>query len=904
MMQKFAKGSEWRKWDLHIHTPLSIQQNYGNTPEGWEKFISALENLPKEVAVIGITDYYFIDGYEKVMSYKQSGRLQNILKIFPVLEFRIDTFGSGNENKLQKINLHILFNLNEQDLKTEINLVRDEFIGNICLSSAEKHQMKKLSMDNLVKEGGDLQTGFTSFIPATKDVFKCINSDTWKNKTFLFLGYKEWSNLEKNQQLKPLKEELYDKAHAFLGSNFPTHAANQKWLNEFGKKVLLHSLDLHGFDSLDTFEFDAQSQPLTSRNYSCCTWIKADPSFEGLKQIIYEPELRVRVQQNLPEDKAGYQVIDRIEITNPLIFNTTIELNANLNSIIGGRSTGKSILLAAIAKKLKTEKPVELLPTEYDKYVGAIAQSIKIFWKDTKEEYNREIEFFQQGYMYDLARNEDKLSSLIQDILKLKGKEHALNSYSKNVSENKKVISELIENLHQVTTSIQQKQQKTTERGDKKGIEDEINRLNLELNKLSVTEITDVEKDLYSKVKGGLELAINKKTALQNEILKITSLKQVKLFKEIISFEVAALSDSNKKAVEEIFLGIKSSFEQKWAKDLDTVLELNNKEITDIDKEIKEAGENATYQKVLKAFSDSSQLSEFEQKIKVQKDKLFEITSLLEETEKLKSEKKDLIKNVKTAHHQYYELVNGIVSELTEEADGLKIKAVGKPNKESYNEVLLSALDQRSGENQVYLAENRAKPIEDETYELFDKLIDNRLSLKGGHTSQVLSSRLLSENYLKISYDLEYEGDTFVQMSDGKKAFVILKLLLDFSAKNCPILIDQPEDDLDNRAIYWDLVQYIKKKKQLRQIIVATHNPNIVVGADSEQVIVANQHASKSKNSSSKKFQYVTGSLEFSFKNDTIQEVLDSKGVREHVCEVLEGGVIAFKIREAKYGIE
>jgi|SRR5690554_5407094 len=116
---KYHKGSEWRKWDLHIHTPASINQNYGGE-NGWEKFIEGLENLPKEVKVIGINDYYFIDGYEKVMNYKQEGRLSNIEKIFPILEFRIDTFGSSNENKLQKINLHIIFDVDENNLKKEL----------------------------------------------------------------------------------------------------------------------------------------------------------------------------------------------------------------------------------------------------------------------------------------------------------------------------------------------------------------------------------------------------------------------------------------------------------------------------------------------------------------------------------------------------------------------------------------------------------------------------------------------------------------------------------------------------------------------------------------------------------------------------------------------------------------
>lgn len=96
------RGSEWRKWDLHIHTPLSICQDYGgDSEEVWENFITSLEQLPHDVKVIGITDYYFIDGYEKIMEYKFKGRLSNIFKIFPILEFRIDTFGSGNENILE-----------------------------------------------------------------------------------------------------------------------------------------------------------------------------------------------------------------------------------------------------------------------------------------------------------------------------------------------------------------------------------------------------------------------------------------------------------------------------------------------------------------------------------------------------------------------------------------------------------------------------------------------------------------------------------------------------------------------------------------------------------------------------------------------------------------------------------
>src|SRR3989338_6846282 len=83
---KYPRGSEWRRWDLHIHSPLSLVQAYGgNTAESWEKFIAELEGLPSDVKVIGINDYLFIEGYKKVLEFKRQGRLQNIELILPVI---------------------------------------------------------------------------------------------------------------------------------------------------------------------------------------------------------------------------------------------------------------------------------------------------------------------------------------------------------------------------------------------------------------------------------------------------------------------------------------------------------------------------------------------------------------------------------------------------------------------------------------------------------------------------------------------------------------------------------------------------------------------------------------------------------------------------------------------------
>ena len=78
-MTNYLRGSMWGKWDLHVHTPASLVQNYGgNTDDAWEEYLKDLEALPPEFKVIGINDYIFLDGYRRVLAAKQSGRLANI----------------------------------------------------------------------------------------------------------------------------------------------------------------------------------------------------------------------------------------------------------------------------------------------------------------------------------------------------------------------------------------------------------------------------------------------------------------------------------------------------------------------------------------------------------------------------------------------------------------------------------------------------------------------------------------------------------------------------------------------------------------------------------------------------------------------------------------------------------
>ncbi|NQY21438.1 MAG: hypothetical protein HRT40_09040 [Campylobacteraceae bacterium] len=161
--------------------------------------------------------------------------------------------------------------------------------------------------------------------------------------------------------------------------------------------------------------------------------------------------------------------------------------------------------------------------------------------------------------------------------------------------------------------------------------------------------------------------------------------------------------------------------------------------------------------------------------------------------------------------------------------------------------------------------------------------------------------KALFDDYFEITYDLKQGNDLLNNMSPGKKGIVLFQLFLEVSSLKVPILIDQPEDNLDNRTVYKTLNEFIKNKKIDRQIIMVSHNSNLVVSTDSENIIVANQNG---LNSGMSRFDYINGALEETkIKDENEPNILKQQGIREHVCEILEGGVEAFKKREEKYNI-
>lgn len=148
---------------------------------------------------------------------------------------------------------------------------------------------------------------------------------------------------------------------------------------------------------------------------------------------------------------------------------------------------------------------------------------------------------------------------------------------------------------------------------------------------------------------------------------------------------------------------------------------------------------------------------------------------------------------------------------------------------------------------------------------------------------QSLYDYIFGLDYITNEFDLRLGGKKLEQLSPGERGAVLLIFYLLLDKDISPLLIDQPEDNLDNQSVANILVPYIKMAKKRRQVIMVTHNPNLAVVSDAELVIYVN--IDKENNN---KFSYFSGGIENALINEKIQDIL-------------EGTSKAFRIRDSKY---
>ena len=922
------RGSEWRRWDLHIHTKgTNKADNYScaNIDEYCEiLFKKAFE---KKVYALGITDYFSIDRYKEVKAFRDSISTNNNFtedeKVFaenilllPNVELRM--LPATGCSKL--MNIHCIFN------PEYVSSLDNDFFGSLSfISSGRDYKMNAQGLIALGKasnpsldEKSAYKAGVDHFAISYDQLHKLFegNVDLRENTLIVVSNSRNDGNSGLQQHydmftgddssLDEVRRAIYYLSDAIFSGN-PRDVDYFLGKGPDSKEKLITNIRslkpcIHGSDAHE------ENKMFEPDDHRYC-WIKADLTFNGLKQILYEPEERVKIQELKPEEKKAYHIIESITLNEPNFWEEVIPLNQNLNTIIGGRSTGKSTLLAVIAKTI--DNTIILKGEKQEQFVNNHLSTVTIKWANEVTMQTHDIEYYRQGYLYDIANSPDDINKLVGRIIKESEHGHLLTAYRSERDDNQKALSHDLLDLFQNQRLLHSTALKSKEAGNRPGIEAEIKRLMSQMEEISKQSgMTEEELVQFKNIE---DLISNKKAEIEKCNKDIEIFKRVEIMTPMnMNFPnesgIVNLSDinSNQTAFREEYEKVVRETENKLSLMGSKYRVATESSLKKLTEELKTLQETEIFKRGTAYIESNKVLAELRTKLIKEQEVLKQIEGFEKEIKELTAKQNTLRSQIINNHLRYSSFVDNIVNKLSIDFQGLEIKVTKRTRKNELKGFVESRFNKRGSERQSFI-DHIGNDYEAKTKEVCEEFLDKALNLDldllSNNTIDQVTTEFFNTNWFSLSYRISYQNDSFSEMSEGKKAFVILKLLLDFSKKECPILLDQPEDSLDNRAIYKELVEYIKTKKKERQIIIVTHNPNLVVGADSENVIVANQQGNNSENRNGIKFQYLNGSLESTKARDASNPIiLESRGIREHVCDILEGGDDAFRKREAKYG--
>lgn len=942
------RGSEWNKWDLHVHTKYT-NKNDQFTSATFDDFCIEFfkRAVEKNIKVIGITDYFSIENYLKIKEFLTrideievlEQIKEEIKKIYLIPNIELRMLPSTDSGKL--INIHCLFNPDYIDNLEDDFFSTLEFNGykmtKTGLIRLGKNMKPDVSNDDLAYEVGInnfvispdiLESLFKKNNNLRKNTITVVSNNSTDGASGLRKHYELFEN-DNASSLDGVRKKVYHLSDMIFSSRkgdidyFLGNKGDSKELviQKCGSmKPCIHGCDAHSENKL--FEPDL----------SRYCWIKAIPTFEGLKQVLYEPD-RVKIQEDKPDKKIGYEVIKSIKIlnTNNVFTQNEIYFNSNLNSIIGGKSSGKSLLLYLLAKTvLSSEKFDEI--SKYKNFVNydELPKGIEceVLWEDgtvtklSSHENKRHIEYIPQLFLNNIA--EDKKNELfnqtINDLLyKKNGYKGAIDLIYKSIDEKKISLTSEIEKYFTNESELTRLEIELTTLGDKNAIETLIYSFYKELEELkSKSSLTEDDENIMKAINESITLKQNEKILLEKEIILNNSINKVtnelgsKIERFIIDeFNLIDIDERHKEILKTYYENLSKniiqsidSFKESNPLTNDALLDkikLKDEEIEPLIKSLEPYNNKIADQK--KYLSIEKQL----------KDEQLKLDTILLKEKEINNQKSKLdIKKFIDIYKELLEIYNTITS-LNE-----PYKKIGNDlelityidfnlskfyDNFSYFVTKNQSMDKIFNDgifdvdsNYLYKKENHIENIG----EVLNKIFSGNVKFNKSKTLKEMTKSLLDDNF-DITYDLKQGDDLLNHMSPGKKGIVLFQLFLEVSSSKVPILIDQPEDNLDNRTVYNTLNEFIKTKKIDRQIIMVSHNSNLVVSTDSENIIVANQNG---QNSSYPRFEYINGALEETKKKDLSElNELKKQGIREHVCEILEGGVEAFKKREEKYNI-
>jgi hypothetical protein len=292
-MKKFERGSEWRRWDLHVHSPYSYLANEFTGQDiisKWSTYMSDLQKIT-EISVLGITDYFSVDGYKKVREEFEKGKLSNIDEILPNCEIRINP----RTRPGIRLNMHFIFNPKIVDnledwFFSKLGYIHSDTENYLCTKNGMKTLGRTIRNDDSLCEDAAIKEAAAVMAFNLDDIEKIMQNKKLRDNTLIIVpnsstdgasGLYIKDNGDRINVDEVIRTRIYKLSDLIFSSleSDVEYFKSQDCLDKYQKKMTcVHGSDAHTNKKIG--ELDNQKYNL----------IKAHPTFEGLKQLKYEKD--------------------------------------------------------------------------------------------------------------------------------------------------------------------------------------------------------------------------------------------------------------------------------------------------------------------------------------------------------------------------------------------------------------------------------------------------------------------------------------------------------------------------------------------------------------------------------------------------------------------------------------
>jgi hypothetical protein len=227
-----SRGSEWHRWEPHIHAPGTILNNQFGAADPWGSYLTTLEGLTPKIEAIAVTDYYVTDTYEEFLKHKAAGRLPGVKQLFPNLELRLDVAAKSGF-----VNIHLLVSPEDPDHLNETKriLKRLQFVVHNDRFDCTREELIKLGKrvdPKITDNGAALRNGATQFKVNFDQLRKVIHENEWAKKNILIAvagGTGDGTSGLRQAADTTVRQEIEKFAHIIFSSSV---AQREFWLGQ------------------------------------------------------------------------------------------------------------------------------------------------------------------------------------------------------------------------------------------------------------------------------------------------------------------------------------------------------------------------------------------------------------------------------------------------------------------------------------------------------------------------------------------------------------------------------------------------------------------------------------------------------------------------------------------------